>query len=506
MKRYGARKICGIRTAGRTRLLALLLAALALCGCGSGGTAGGGAAGTGGKEAGAQGTTGPAGVEDGKTAGEEDRGIAKAGDGRNADAGKGAGAAGELTFLAGTDMGGGCSTEAGYYYLTEEAAQLADGSYGMHLMYMDFASRREIFLCSTAGCRHDSLDCPAVFSCEEFPALSTRIFVYGDFLYILSREYDDDGTLQTDMTFSAEGEVQAETRAAALYRADLDGTGREKLYTFDPAFTLEEVVLGGESGIYVVTKKLSADAWDDAVYTTSAERKLQCFRPETGKLEEVCSLNLGDGISWQIVGCGGGSLILRGTDFGRELSREELFDEDAYKEFYENSSDVYGRLTLEDGIVKELYRAPNGREHSGRVLGDHLYLSFAGSTEILAVGLLDGKEETLCSLPQNQIMGNLGEVLCLRDWDLAGDQTWYFVDTATGETGHNGLVNKNNGWSLEFKAETASDVLMVHDYDAEKNGDGSYTIDQYRHALISKEDLFSGREDYREIEMIGRGQ
>ena len=50
------------------------------------------------------------------------------------------------------------------------------------------------------------------------------------------------------------------------------------------------------------------------------------------------------------------------------------------------------------------------------------------------------------------------------------------------------------------------DVLFVYDYDATAGGDGSYEIHQYKHALISKDDLFAGKDSYRKIEMVGPGQ
>ena len=49
-------------------------------------------------------------------------------------------------------------------------------------------------------------------------------------------------------------------------------------------------------------------------------------------------------------------------------------------------------------------------------------------------------------------------------------------------------------------------MLFVYDYDATESGDGSYEIHRYKHALISKDDLFAGKDNYRKIEMVGPGQ
>ena len=170
--------------------------------------------------------------------------------------------------------GSACNTENGYYYLTTETAKLRDGSYGTHLMYMDFASGREIYLCSTAGCKHDSLDCPAVFSYDDFPLYSSLLFVFGDHLYILSREYDNDGSVSQGVLGLGDGGSSVESQPAVLYYANLDGTERKKIFTFDAALTLEAEIMGNDTGIYVITKKLSSDKDGNQTYTTSSERKL----------------------------------------------------------------------------------------------------------------------------------------------------------------------------------------------------------------------------------------
>ena len=56
-------------------------------------------------------------------------------------------ATGGLRLLTTDAIVSTCSTEDGFYYLTNEMTKLRDGSRGSHLMYMDYASTQEIFLC-----------------------------------------------------------------------------------------------------------------------------------------------------------------------------------------------------------------------------------------------------------------------------------------------------------------------------------------------------------------------
>lgn len=112
-----------------------------------------------------------------------------------------------------------------------------DGSYGSRLMYMDYASCQEVYLCSSPGCNHDTLDCTAVLPQDEFPPYNAKLFLYQDSLYILSRQHDPSGNSAT-VVFGSDNESFFVSSSemdtlAVLYRMNPDGTGRQKVYTFD---------------------------------------------------------------------------------------------------------------------------------------------------------------------------------------------------------------------------------------------------------------------------------
>lgn len=402
-----------------------------------------------------------------------------------------------------------CYTNDGYYYLAEDAVELKDGEYGTQLMYMDFAAQQEIVLCSNTGCKHNTTDCPAVFLLDEFPFMSCGMFVYKEKLYILSKDYDNDGAVSHNYSMDGEG-VAASTEAsqAVLYEMNLDGTNRHKVYTFDADLMVEDTVLGDDDGFYFVTKKLSNTMGEDYdSVTTSTDKALMFLNMETQDVNEICSFNFDDGIAWKISGCFGNTLVLEGTDYGKELTVDDYtLDDDAWKELYKNSSDVTAVFDLKTNTLTEKYRIDNTKEHSVAVMERMLYVSYADTNEVKAVDLENGEEKTLCSLSQNLIMDTFENMLCCRDWDMTSDYTYYFINTETGEIQNSALVNESVGWSLEFKAEVGSRVLAVYDYEAEALEDGAYDITQYKYALIEKEDLYAGNASYHPIQMIARGR
>ncbi|MGN0292720.1 MAG: hypothetical protein ACI4D3_01810, partial [Lachnospiraceae bacterium] len=317
------------------------------------------------------------------------------------------------------------------------------------------------------------------------------------------------GTVSSMMAADENGVLQSvaiENRPAVLYRAEPDGTNREKVYTFDSSETLEDRVIGDEKGLYFIVKKLSSEKTTDGTYMTASESCLVFLDPKAGKGETICSLNQDDDISWEVKGCYGDKLVLQGQDYGRKISGEDILDDDTWKSLYTKADAVYALLDVKSGNLKEIYRISNKEEHSAYVYGNSLYLSMEQDGSVKAVDLDTGKERQLASLTDNCILTVVGDKLCCHSWDWTEDKTFYYVDTKTGEISHSGLVNRRNGWSLELRGETASDALVVYDYEAEQLDEDTYEISRYQYGLISKEDLYAGNDNYRTIKMIGSGR
>lgn len=416
---------------------------------------------------------------------------------------------GGLTLLNDSDHLANCYTEDGYYYLTEDPVELADGTWGTHLMYMDFATKQEVYLCSNTGCKHNTADCPSVFGMDEFPLYASGIFVYGDKVFVLSKESDNEGSVTQDFMIGPEGDV-AETEAAkaVLYEMNLDGTDREKVFTFDAGLTVEDVVLGNDTGLYFVTKKLSStmEAGNNSV-TTSSDRKLIFWNKSSQKAEAICSLNFGDGIHWKIIGCMNDALVLNGVDYGKELVADDYTrSDDDWNTMYKNSSEVIAVLDLNTKMPDEKYRIDNAMLHCIAVMDGMLYVSDADTGEIKTVNLATKEEKLLCTLAQNYILNTFDHVLCCYTWDEEDDHTYYFVNTDTGEVQHSSLVNQALGWNLELKAEAGSQILVIYDYEYTPLGDDSYDITQYKYALIEKSDLYAGNTKYEPIRMVGKGR
>lgn len=400
------------------------------------------------------------------------------------------------------------STSDGYYYLTE-SQKISGDLYGMHLMYIDYATQKEVYLCSDSGCRHDSEKCSAVFSDREF-GFDSLVFVQGDFLYLLNREYDQDGTTSMNALPGAEAApVETESKKVSLYRMKPDGSSRQKIYTFPANTTTEKMVFSEGDSLWFVTKKLTFQQENGSTYTTSGNRSLVRLDLNKREITETISLEFNDNIFHEVIGGSGTKFVLSGIEYPNKMTREDTMrlGEEEWKALYQNSSTVTTVLDAASGDKKEIYReSNNGIDRNPYVKDGYLYQS-AKSGGILKINLDTGAQETLAaSLSQNYVMCALSDTLCCSDPGSASDSSYYFVDMKTGEVHHCTLTNLSLGWSLDILADAGDQVLLIYDYDAKPSGGESYEITKYHYGLIAKTDLYNSRANYLPIEMTTGGK
>lgn len=391
-------------------------------------------------------------------------------------------------------------TEQGYYQFTE-SCQIADGLYGRYLTYIDYASKEEVYLCSDSACLHNSATCSSVFLDDEF-GIDSMPFVWGNMLYVLGREYDDDGAV----AFGTES--APEKVPAALYCMEPDGSDRRKLYTFPEDTVVEKLVLGSGDALWFVTKEPVFEQEGSKTYTLAKERRLCRYSITENKMSDGISLTFGDNMQYKVLGGHGSLLVLSGVAYPDGMSEMDVMrlDDADWREVWENSTTVYSTFDVITQEKKEIYRTDNSRLSCCAVRGGMLFIAGLESGEITKLNLDTGEQSVLTTLSQNYIYFTLQDMLCCVSTNDIEDKSLYFVDMESGEVKRSMLTNLSLGWTLDILAETDTDVLVIYDYDAKDNGDGSYEIRQYKYALISKEDLYNGVAGYKPITMLGGGR
>lgn len=402
-----------------------------------------------------------------------------------------------------------CMSDTGYYYLPEEPIELKKDFWGRQMMYIDFATRQEVYLCSEPGCRHNDRNCSAVWTEDDLGLTGNAVlFVWKGKLYVVSKEPDNDGSV-TEIYDGDGNPVEEQREPTVIYSMNLDGTDRKKEYTFAQDVTVEDMVLCDDEALYFTAKRIQTASEDGAVYSTYTQREIVRYRPGGAKPETVCPLEFGDQVLWRTIGCYDGKVVVSGTKYNKKLSLQEQMEleDEEYWEYANDSSEVFAVLNLADGSLKNIYSVRNDSDllTSSIMSGDDLYVSREKDGMIQKVNLATGKAEKLAELEQGYIWGALSDKLFCRTWE-GQDNTFYFVDCKTGKVEHSSLVNQKNGWPLEIIGETGSQVLAIYDYEGKELEEDTWDITRYQYGLIEKKDLCSGVGRFEKIAMKGKGK
>lgn len=409
------------------------------------------------------------------------------------------------------DTGGlRCSSEKGYYYIGQDPVELKDGSQGYLMMYMDYETKKEIYLCNRPGCEHNDESCPAVFS-EEEAAWGGSLFYYDDHLYLFSHEQDQSGGWMVNDSRGSSDPMEEDgtsftSAQAVLYRMNPDGTDRKKVYTFDEGLSLENHVLASGNSLFFVTKKVSNENVNNqTTYFASSERELIELDTEGWNASQVCKLDT-EAI---IIGAIDNKLVLVQTVFDHKLSNKEKMNDAQYIDAYKKSYSSFVALNIDNGKTEEIATASNDKTNTYAVSGKYLYLSTEGKNKIECVDLKTKEKKTLAETSNSCIYDAYEDVLHCTSWSNDGetDTAMYFVHLDDGRIEKSGLQINSMGGAIAIQAELADQFFALYDYDAKKDPvyEGQYNLNGAKFALIAKDDLYGGKANYKTIKMISSG-
>ena len=123
----------------------------------------------------------------------------------------------------------------GYFYIKDNEAR-------ENVMYFDYDSKKEVYVCNKPNCKHDSESCS---SYSDF-ADANELFYYNDALYFLNSSADGES-----ISITVDGIVSDSTGSpSTIYKMKLDGTEKEKLFTAPSGTKLSMPIVLKENILY----------------------------------------------------------------------------------------------------------------------------------------------------------------------------------------------------------------------------------------------------------------
>ncbi len=195
--------------------------------------------------------------------------------------------------------------ENGYYMIKDHE----------HIMYFDYATQKEVYLCNKPNCKHEDESCGAYLKIGEV----NEIFYYDQHLYLVNaQEAGNVVHMNFDGTTS---ETSENGNPSTVYRMDLDGTNRKKLFTVPSGtqITMPYVIKGNQMFAFLEYYEHTQDKPNSAV-TKTTSRKLIAINLDNGSYEEIA-----DAMNDSFIGIYDNKIILQEIIYAQD---PDLFDED----------------------------------------------------------------------------------------------------------------------------------------------------------------------------------
>lgn len=410
-----------------------------------------------------------------------------------------------------------CYTENGYYYFGEYKSD--DYS---HLFYLDYATQQEVVVCSDSSCKHDTPNCASVFL--DMYAFENHLFVFGDHLYCLATDYDQDGTTSSGGGFMADevkqiNDEREANRHAVLYRMNLDGTERQRLWQSDAGYIAESEVFGDGTGFWFVTKQPSFEAYGEtgAGYHHSKDRAFIRYDINERKITDKIPLEDYNNIALRVDNCTGDKFFLYGKAYPNGTSIMDNFDildwgpeigsvNPDYWDFNDKCECVYFTLDVKTKELREITRYKIGDVDFGADCRNGLLYFERPDDSMFTLDIETGETAELNIPDGYRFHGFFADKMILSHYPGDhNDRARYFADLDGSNITRSGLFKENStDIDIDLIAVVGEDALVINGEFGipSERSPGAYSCLSPLYALIPLDDLYNGRANYKPFDMV----
>lgn len=350
-----------------------------------------------------------------------------------------------------------------YFFKSYHPANQMEEGYD-NLMYIDYATGKQVYLCNKSNCSHDDAGCTSYIPINGAQGL----FTYKDKLYRLSGAGSSDGM----------------SDVPGLFVSDLDGSNQKMLYQLDSGMGWLRDFVIGDGVLYADVMVMESNNSEDEngigfITGDDGNSRLLSVNLNTGKAEIVYDLT-----DRKIVGVFDSYIVISEPKNGEMVF--SLFD-----------------------------TAPNTAAEAGKVMGTTVYAHSGGkiyyvlSDTLHSLDLQSGGTAQIASgLPASPdwIETYNGFAVCEQSGD-SGTKAHFAVDLSNGTVSQINLSKSGLDFKspIEIEAEWGEYFLVCTGYKMDTEyvdwaGVWQEFISEELFALIKKDDFFAGRAEYRTIQ------
>lgn len=403
-----------------------------------------------------------------------------------------------LKMLSNNTTQNGCGTEDGYYTLSNTEDE--DKNTVTNLMYVDYKTKKQIYLCDKSECSHDNDKCTSYIGSEFFGG-NNSLICDGRYLYFISSESDNAGAIGTSIYYGNDG-VETTSKPASIYRINLDGSNRILLSTFDSGEIIGERILSDGENIYLISmNNTNVKTGDNTSYTKGDKYKLIKVSSENGEKEEISEWNK----DWDILGCYQNNLIVRKLEFDRELTQEEKMDQKKYEQACKNAKESITSYNMNTNEFEELFKTEMSEGYYYFIEKENIFYYKYKSDKIMNFDLNTKQESNFIETNNSNIEQIYDGYMITSNWN-DDNREYYSIRIKDKEISKLSMY-KDNGALVNIIGESKDNFLVENNCKTKNEyvewAGVNQTIETDReYSIISKEDYFNNKKNFKKVSTL----
>lgn len=386
------------------------------------------------------------------------------------------------------------NTKDGYYTIWHN-----DENGFSNIMYVDYKTKKQVYLCDKAECKHDNEKCTSYVD-PKFGLSRNMLLTDSKYLYFVSSEANM-GNSMSITTINDNG-IQMLDTPTTVYKMNLDGSNKSLLVSLGSGEVLSDKIFTDGEYIYGVSmKNTSVKIDENNSQIESADYKLIGISVENGEVKEITKWDSNK----QILGVYDNKLVIKDLKFEKEITKEDKMNEEKYIEELKKAKNIIKTYDISKDKFEDLNIGESSTDHNYIMYENKVFYYKYNGDKIMAIDL-DSKSEEIF------LEGNSSNIEQIYDGYMITSNGYeenkeFFIVNIKDKKEEKFSLLKNNGRPVDIIGEFENSFFVESNCDVESEyveWVGVYqTVEKNRqYALIKKEDYFKGNKSFEKVELI----
>lgn len=309
-----------------------------------------------------------------------------------------------------------------------------------NIMYFDYETKKEVYLCNKPNCKHDNSDCSSYSS----KLAADELFYHNEALYLINSSAST-----TTISASFDGTINENSGpSTTIYKMNLDGTEKQKIFTAPSGTSMSIPLVIKDNTMYGYLEEKKVERNKSNYFNTKLiDKKLIAINMETGKHEEIKK-----GMYESIIGIYDKKLVIEEINYLKDP--ETLEDNtNAYINNLYNSKIKLKLLDLETRKEEVIYEDIYKNMEQKKVYKNGIYFIGENSKNLEYLDFSTMKKENIIELPQSKmelgtIIDNKLIIYTYKNKDAQIAKS-YYIDLNNKEI-NNFTLKDSNGYLIDI--------------------------------------------------------